>query len=309
MKHIIMVVALLCCVMAMGATTISNSSNQASLQGYVTDAQDGDTLIGVTVALPELNIATTTDAKGHYSFKGLPQLTTTIQVSFLGHENITQQVNLAAAGRLDFVLKENSAMLKEVIVTGLTGNVLRKNSPTPVSVLTAREMQGTLSTNIIDAVAHEPGVAQVTTGTGISKPVIRGMGYNRVVVVNDGVRQEGQQWGDEHGIEIDPQSVSSVEILKGPASLMYGSDALAGVPHHAQRPRAERGAATSQRGLTVSNQQRPAGLLAEHGRQPKRPGVGMHATARNWPMPTATAMTAMCKTRKCARMPSTGCWA
>lgn len=229
MKHIIMVVALLCCVTAMGATTISNSSNQASLQGYVTDAQGGDTLIGVTVALPELNIATTTDAKGHYSFKGLPQLTTTIQVSFLGHENITQQVNLAAAGRLDFVLKENSAMLKEVIVTGLTGKVLRKNSPTPVSVLTAREMQGTLSTNIIDAVAHEPGVAQVTTGTGISKPVIRGMGYNRVVVVNDGVRQEGQQWGDEHGIEIDPQSVSSVEILKGPASLMYGSDALAGV--------------------------------------------------------------------------------
>ena len=229
MKHIIMVVALLCCVMAMGATTISNSSNQASLQGYVTDAQDGDTLIGVTVALPELNIATTTDAKGHYSFRGLPQLTTTIQVSFLGHENITQQVNLAAAGRLDFVLKENSAMLKEVIVTGLTGKVLKKNSPTPVSVLTAREMQGTLSTNIIDAVAHEPGVAQVTTGTGISKPVIRGMGYNRVVVVNDGVRQEGQQWGDEHGIEIDPQSVSSVEILKGPASLMYGSDALAGV--------------------------------------------------------------------------------
>ena len=74
MKHIIMLVALLCCVMAMGATTISNSSNQASLQGYVTDAQGGDTLIGVTVALPELNIATTTDAKGHYSFKGLPQL-------------------------------------------------------------------------------------------------------------------------------------------------------------------------------------------------------------------------------------------
>ena len=62
-------------------------------------------------------------------------------------------------------------------------------------------------------------------GARISKPVIRGLGFNRVVVVNDGVRQEGQQWGDEHGIEIDPASVHSVEILKGPASLMYGSDA------------------------------------------------------------------------------------
>ena len=55
------------------------------------------------------------------------------------------------------------------------------------------------------------------------------MGYNRVLMVNDGVRQEGQQWGDEHGIEIDDYSVQRIEVLKGPASLMYGSDGLAGV--------------------------------------------------------------------------------
>ena len=71
------------------------------------------------------------------------------------------------------------------------------------------------ATNIIDAIARQPGVAQITTGSGISKPVIRGLGYNRVVVVDDGIRQEGQQWGDEHGVEIDPHSVHSVEILKG----------------------------------------------------------------------------------------------
>ncbi|HJU46015.1 MAG TPA: TonB-dependent receptor, partial [Chitinophagaceae bacterium] len=70
---------------------------------------------------------------------------------------------------------------------------------------------------------------QIATGPAISKPSIRGLGYNRVVVVNDGIRQEGQQWGDEHGIEIDEYNVSKAEILKGPASLMYGSDALAGV--------------------------------------------------------------------------------
>ncbi len=72
-------------------------------------------------------------------------------------------------------------------------------------------------------------MAQVTTGSGISKPVIRGLGYNRIVTIADGVRQEGQQWGDEHGIELDGASVGQVEILKGPASLMYGSDAMAGV--------------------------------------------------------------------------------
>ena len=126
-------------------------------------------------------------------------------------------------------LTESSIKLNEVVVTGLTGSQKLKQSPAPISFVSARQLEMQPSTNIIDAIAHQPGVSQITTGSGISKPVIRGLGYNRVVVVNDGIRQEGQQWGDEHGIEIDPASVHSVEILKGPASLMYGSDAMAGV--------------------------------------------------------------------------------
>ena len=85
------------------------------------------------------------------------------------------------------------------------------------------------TTNLIDAITRKPGVAQLSTGPAISKPIIRGLGYNRVITINDGVRQEGQQWGDEHGIEIDEYSVNRIEILKGPASLIYGSDAMAGV--------------------------------------------------------------------------------
>lgn len=119
--------------------------------------------------------------------------------------------------------------LKEVIVTGSTGATRLRDASGAVSVITAREMYGIGATNAIDAIASLPGVAQVTTGGAISKPVIRGLGYNRIVVVNDGIRQEGQQWGDEHGIEIDGNGISSVEVLKGPASLVYGSDALAGV--------------------------------------------------------------------------------
>ena len=119
--------------------------------------------------------------------------------------------------------------LNEVVVTGLTGETRLSHSPTPVTVLTGRTIHSTAATNLIDAIALQPGVAQITTGGGISKPVIRGLGYNRIVTISDGVRQEDQQWGDEHGIEIDAEAVSSVEILKGPASLMYGSDAMAGV--------------------------------------------------------------------------------
>ena len=126
-------------------------------------------------------------------------------------------------------LTETNVKLNEVVVTGLTGQQKLVTSASPISVVSPKQLESQPSTNIIDAISRQPGVSQITTGSGISKPVIRGMGYNRVVVVNDGIRQEGQQWGDEHGVEIDAASVHSVEILKGPASLMYGSDALAGV--------------------------------------------------------------------------------
>lgn len=119
--------------------------------------------------------------------------------------------------------------LNELVVTGVTGDTKLKNSTAPISIVSGKELRQTTSTNIIDAIAHQPGVSQITTGGGISKPIIRGLGYNRIIVMSEGVRQEGQQWGDEHGIEIDAQNVNSVEILKGPASLMYGSDAMAGV--------------------------------------------------------------------------------
>jgi iron complex outermembrane receptor protein len=119
--------------------------------------------------------------------------------------------------------------LKEIMVTGAVGDMKMKESPMPIMMLQAKELRQLPSTNLIDAIAKQPGVSQITTGSGISKPVIRGLGYNRIVVVNDGIRQEGQQWGDEHSIEIDANEVGSVEILKGPASLMYGSDAMGGV--------------------------------------------------------------------------------
>ncbi len=119
--------------------------------------------------------------------------------------------------------------LNEVTVTGVTGDTKLKHATAPVSIVTPQILKATASTNIIDAIAHQPGVSQLTTGGSISKPIIRGLGYNRVVVMSEGVRQEGQQWGDEHGVEVDGSSVGSVEILKGPASLMYGSDAMAGV--------------------------------------------------------------------------------
>ena len=130
--------------------------------------------------------------------------------------------------------------LNELTVTGVTGDTKLKHATAPVSIVSPQVLRATASTNIIDAISHQPGISQLTTGGSISKPIIRGLGYNRVVVMSEGVRQEGQQWGDEHGVEVDGSSVGSVEILKGPASLMYGSDAMAGVVIlHAQPSLAE----------------------------------------------------------------------
>ena len=227
MKTILQILLMLVCVSvpALAETTI----NKVVLNGRVTDAIDGQPVVGASIYFPQLKQGTVTNAEGNYTLKDLPAVKTTIQVTYVGHLTIIQSIDLRKTTKADFVLQENNAMLKEVVVTGLTGSTRADHSPAPISVVAPRVLQATPSTNIIDAVAHQPGVSQITTGGGISKPVIRGLGYNRIVTVNDGIRQEGQQWGDEHGIEVDAQSVHSVEILKGPATLMYGSDAMAGV--------------------------------------------------------------------------------
>lgn len=205
------------------------SGPTSNLSGKVTDKIDNSPLVGVVITIPELSEGTTTDADGNYSFSSLPRRILTLQVSYLGHQTILRKVDLTQTTKADFVMQESNAMLNEVVVTGLTGRAVQRDAPIPESVVTADQLRGTASTNIIDALSHQPGVAQITTGGGISKPVIRGLGFNRLVVVSDGIRQEGNQWGDEHGIEVDDQSISSAEIIKGPASLMYGSDAMAGV--------------------------------------------------------------------------------
>ena len=123
-----------------------------------------------------------------------------------------------------------NARLNEVIVTGVSRATTVRKNPVPIAIIGKREMEMNVNNNIIDAITKGiPGISAVTTGPNISKPFIRGLGYNRVLTLYDGVRQEGQQWGDEHGIEIDQYGIGRAEVVKGPASLTYGSDALAGV--------------------------------------------------------------------------------
>ena len=113
--------------------------------------------------------------------------------------------------------------MNEVVVTGTSKATDIRRSPIPIVVMDNKGIDMNLNTNIINALAKLPGISEVTTGPNISKPFIHGLGYNRVLTLYDGVRQEGQQWGDEHGIEVDEYGIDRAEIVKGPASLIYGS--------------------------------------------------------------------------------------
>src|SRR6185369_12727316 len=124
----------------------------------------------------------------------------------------------------------SSKEMPEIVVTGVATAIQQRKNPVPVNIILPEDLMQNSSITIIDAIAAvSPGVSVITDEPSITKPVIRGLSHNRVVVVNDGVRQEDQQWDSEFGIAIDENTVNRVEILKGPASLSYGSDAMAGV--------------------------------------------------------------------------------
>lgn len=215
------------CLFIIWSTSFLHAQN--SLSGKVTDEKDGSPLIGATVSIPEIKSGTISDVYGNFQLNNVPGGDFLVEVRYLGYASLTRRVSIKNIVTANFQLATSVVEQNEVIVTGVSTATEIKRTPTPISVLTKQQLQQYGSSNIIDAIAKEPGISQVTTGPGISKPQIRGLGYNRVVVMNDGIRQEGQQWGDEHGIEIDEYGVNKVEILKGPGSIMYGSDAMAGV--------------------------------------------------------------------------------
>ena len=262
MKSILVIGSVLLLLLPFYLFAENTGSLKGSLSGKITDKKTGDALPGVNIYFPDLKTGTTTDTDGNFTIDHLPQTRVTIQLSYISYRTVLATVDLSAVTAMNFEMEYAATELNEVVVTGLSKSTEQKRNPTPMSIVPKMTLLQNSSTNIIDAIATQPGISQITTGSGISKPVIRGLGYNRVVVVKDGIRQEGQQWGDEHGIEIDESSVNRVEILKGPASLTYGSDAMAGVINLLSAPSLTEG---QMRGNLMLNYQTNNGLLGASG--------------------------------------------
>jgi iron complex outermembrane receptor protein len=200
-----------------------------ALRGHVQNAV-GHPVPYASVAVPALHQGTTADAAGNFTLPDLPTGPQQLEVSAVGYASARPTVTLPLAEPLLVRLAASEKALSEVVVTGVGRATEIRRSPVPIAALSQREIRINASTNVIDAaVRGVPGLSAVTTGPNVSKPFIRGLGYNRVLTLFNGLRQEGQQWGDEHGIEVDGYGVDRVEVVKGPASLLYGSDAVAGV--------------------------------------------------------------------------------
>lgn len=211
-------------------TQISAFADAIIIKGKVIDAKTNETLIGAVVSVPDLHISVATNVNGEFQFRSVPATGRfVVQVTYMGYKSLSQTVDFASTAPLVFALQPSLFEAHEVVITGTPITATSRYNSTSASVVSKEQLQGA-STNLIDALAKQvPGVSQITTGQGISKPVIRGLSYNRVVTLSNGVKQQGQQFGDEHGIEIDQFQAERVEVLRGAASLMYGSDALGGV--------------------------------------------------------------------------------
>ena len=177
-----------------------SAHSQVTLTGRVTEQNSGQALFGVNIFNPELIIGATTDSDCKYEITNLPKRKILVRISFIGYKTIIEELDLADNTKKDFTMEESPEEMNEVVVTGSSKATDIRKSPIPISVLESKRINMIPNTNIINALTKLPGISEVTTGPNISKPFIRGLGYNRVLTLFDGVRQEGQQWGDEHGV-------------------------------------------------------------------------------------------------------------
>lgn len=202
----------------------------SSISGRVTAS--GKPVEYAVVFIRNTTFATTADSVGRFTFIHIEAGSYTVEASAIGFKptEIQCRVFEGETTNIELKLESDQRLLDEVVITGVAKATRLREDPVAITSIQAKTIRQTTESNIIDAlVKAAPGLNAVKTGPNISKPFIRGLGYNRVLTLYDGVRQEGQQWGDEHGIEVDAYAIEKAELVKGPASLMYGSDALAGV--------------------------------------------------------------------------------
>lgn len=211
------------------ALLVAGAAQAQTVSGRVITAS-GEPVPGASVQLVEASRAATTDSAGSWRFDRVASGTYHVSVRRVGYRPELRRVEAGLAGStLDVVLTPAVLELAAVQVTATVGVTSTFTSPQPISVLGGEELAASQSPSLGETIERLPGLRSLSTGTGIGKPVIRGLTSNRVVVLADGLRMDYQQWGDEHSPNLETQTAGQIEVIRGPASVLYGSDALGGV--------------------------------------------------------------------------------
>ncbi|BDW94002.1 TonB-dependent receptor [Flagellimonas marinaquae] len=209
--------------------TVVYSYSQHTLSGNISDMETGAPLEQVSVYVPQLENGTVTDKNGNFSLKNLPEGIYKLVVSYIGFETYSTSIEISEGNnRFDYKMEPSAIEMDEVVLSTPFHKLQRENVM-KVEQKSMEELKQQGGITLSEGITNIPGVSSVSTGVGIGKPVIRGLSFNRVLVYTQGVRLENQQFGGEHGLGLNDAGISSVEVIKGPASLLYGSDALGGV--------------------------------------------------------------------------------
>ena len=185
----------------------------------------GKTLPGATIILTPEKITIAND-DGTFKIVNICAGTYTVQVSYLGYKPKSFTLTIDQNVQHDIVLEEDPKQLSEVIVKEEKQNIEGAQS---YVTLGEKELAATAGKSLGETLKEIPGVNTIQAGPGIFKPVIHGVHSTRVLILNHGIRQEGQQWGAEHAPEVDPFVASEIIVVKDASAIKYGGDALGGV--------------------------------------------------------------------------------
>jgi len=211
-----------------------NAQVLVNVRGQVVDSITKQPLIGATVELMPLHKGSISHKHGAFTIEKIPEGDYTITVKYIGYELLTRRIVLPQDSVLTVLLEPKGFLLKPTVVESERTSELGLPTKQTVRITTA-ELDEHRGQTLGDALKTINGVTTLQTGPSISKPVIHGLHSQRITVMNAGVVQEGQQWGAEHAPEIDPFSISAIEVLKGSAGVEYGMGAIGGVIRVEQR--------------------------------------------------------------------------
>ncbi len=206
----------------------SYAQTHYKVNGTVVD-ENNEPLTGASVFLFPVKKGTITNVSGDFSIKNLSKGRYIIEISFVGYKTLIDTIVIDGNKKFKFQLDVSALSLQEVVVTDNYSETRKKEESLNIEIVNDDYLKQNLGGSLMSSLERLPGVTTIDIGSGQSKPVIRGLGFNRVVVVENNIKHEAQQWGADHGLEIDQYAVDNIEVIKGPASFMYGSDAIGGI--------------------------------------------------------------------------------